>query len=689
MGIAVSPRSKGGRQDTSRYRREDEDRLWWLAPDSGPGDVPVARRLEAWMNGIERAGWSQRWADMTYFRYMTGRTGAPMTYNFSSTARPSELTRLWSRAIFSTPKYNLLAQCSDALHARVFSHRPFLFVSPIDGDFKARCKAKKLTRFIDACFFDLKLWPEIEKMGADCRTWGSAFLKVDVSQDKKRIEVTRLLRDEVVIDDNEMNAGSEPMHLGIRLFVSKSKMLARFKNNPKAVDAIMRAPKSSNGCYIGSDLDTTDVIVLREAWSKKVGDIPGRHVLSVGNYAFVDEAYDKDHFPIARMVFNDLNVGWFGQGMPEMVLGLVRSLDFQLAAIDENHRRASWPRIGIETGSNVNPSALGDTSNGIFYYASGKPPQFIFPKAASPEQYGYVQQLIGMIKERFRLNDQVVSGKRPKFTSGAAIEKEDEVNDQAHVDLFQHLEDAVEQIGILLVEAAEICQPVVRLPGRRVQEIDWKDVKMAKSTYWLRVFKLSQLSQSGAEKQAQIDRWYAEGVISKATKMRLEQVPDLDGYMNLANASLDFIEWALDKLIEDADYEPPEPWIDLQAASEIAQSRYLLEKMYQTPRDRLDLILQWMAQVTEMISDLTGQGNPGQPPVGAPPAPGAMPPGLAAGPGAPLGLPPMGAPGAGPVGIQPPPGVPMNLMGKPAPQMPFPGAELPAAPPAPQPGAPA
>lgn len=681
MGIAVSPRSKNRDGARPSAWRPDDDRLWWLAPLSGPGEVPVARRLEAWMNTIERASWSQRWADLTYFRYMSGRSGGPVTFNFSATARPSDLTRLWGRATFSTPKYNLLAQCSDALHARVYSHRPFLFVCPIDGDFNARVKSKKLTRFIDACFFDLKLWPIIEQMGADCRTWGSSFLKVDVSTDKKRIEVTRLLRDEVVIDDNELNAGSEPMHMGIRLFVNRDILLARYKKNKAAVAAIMRAPKSSNGCYLGSDMDTTDVVVLREAWSRKVGDVPGRHVLSVGNYAFVDEPYEKDHFPIARMVFNDLNVGYFGQGMPEMVLGLVRSLDFQLAAIDENHRRASWPRIGIQSGSNVNPSALADTSNGIFYYAKGLKPDFIFPEAVSAGQYQYVGQLVNMIKERFRLNDQVVSGKRPKFTSGAAIEKEDEVNDQAHVDLFQHLEDCVEQIGILLVEAAQICKPTVRLPGRRVQEINWSDVNMAESTYWLRVFKLSQLSQSGAEKQAQIDRWYAEGVITKATKMRLEQVPDLEGYQNLANASLDFIEYSLDKIIEDGEdgYVPPEPWIDLQAASEIAQSRYLLEKMYQTPQDRLDLILQWMAQITEMIQDL----SPPAPPPGAP-----APLGLPGGPGAPLALPPM-PPGAGPVGIQPPAGVPLNLMGKPNPQMPFPGAEAPAAPPAPQPGAPA
>lgn len=679
MGIAVAKRPDAARTNKGR---PDDDRLWWLAPvskdkDSGKGEV--ARRLASWMDGIERASWSQRWANLNYFRYMTGRSAGPATFNYSSTSRPSNLTNFWRRASFSAPRYNILAQCSDALHARVYSHRPFLFVTPIDGDFKARVKSKKLTHFLDASFYDLKLWPIIEQCGADCRMWGSAFLKIDVSQDGKRIEVTRVLADEVVVDDNELNVGSEPLHLGIRIFVNREVMYDKYKDNPAALEAIRGAPKSSNGCYFGSDLDATDVIVLREAWSRQIGKKPGRHVLSVGDFAFVDEKYEKEHFPVARLVFNDMSTGYFGQGMPEQVLGLIRSLDFQLSAIDENHRRASWPRIGIESGSNVNPSALGDTSNGIFYFAAGKPPKFIFPEAASPQQYAYVQQLIGMIKERFRLNDQVAAGKKPKFTSGAAIEKEDEINDQAHADLAQHLETFVEQIGTLIIEAAEKCKPVVHLPGRKVQEIKWSDVEISKSTYWLRVFPISQLSQSAAEKQAQIDRWYAEGTISKAIKMRLEQVPDLDGFQNLANASLDYIECVLDQIVEDGEYEPPEPWIDLQAASQTVQSRYLLEKMQKTPRDRLDMLLMWMAQVQEMLDEATQAAMP-PPPPGLPAGPGGSggAPGLPAGPGASLALPPMPPSGPGSFGITPPGAPPPG-----APPIPFPigpSTSMPAAP---------
>ena len=628
--------------------RKDDSRLFWLAPrleeNDGQGEAPVATRLATWMDSIERVMWPQRWANLTYYRYMTGREAGPTTYNYSSTSRPSALTAYWSRARFAAPRDNVLAQCSDALHARVYSHRPFLFISPIDGDNKARAKSKKLTAFLDAAFYDLKLWPLIEQCGADCRMWGAAFLKIDVDVAKKKIEATRVLCDEVVADDNELNAAASPLHLGIRLFVNRDVMIDKYKDNPAAISAITDAPKSSNGCYFGSEIDCTDVIVLREAWALPVGDEPGRHVLSVGGYAFVDEEYNRDHFPVARLVFNDMSTGWFGQGMPEQVIGLLRSLDFQYSAIDENHRRGAWPRIGIMKGSNVNPNALADVSNGIYTY-SGTAPKFDFPQTASQYQYQWVGMLRNAIKERFRLNDQVTSGQKPKLTSGIAIEKEDEVNDEAHVDLMQHLEDFIEQCGVLIIEAAEVCQPTVRLPGRTTQEIKWPDVKIAESSYSLRVFKISQLSQSAGAKQQQIDTWFAEGSITRAIKMRLEQVPDIDGYQNLANASLDYIDTVLDMIVFDEGYEPPEPWMDLQAASENVQSRYLLEKRRNlmagpgkgTPQKNLDQLLQWMSQVQEMIDD-------------------AMPPPAAPGPGMGAGGMPIGPPGVGiqPAGAPPP-----------------------------------
>ena len=303
-----------------------DKRTWWNAPKG-----EAARQLAAWMDNIERGSWSKRYANLAFYRYLTGRPTAPTSYNYSATARPSSVN-IYSRAQFEVPRYNVLKQCSDALGARVYKERPFIQVCPIAGDFKARIKSKKLSRWLDASFYDLELWPLIEQCGEDCRTWGSAFLKVDVNPVDNEVRATRVLQDEVIIDENECNAG-EPQRLALRIFVNRDDLIQTYGDNPEALEAIRHAPKAENGLYFGADLDLTNVVVLREAWSLPRGKVKGRYVLACGNYAFVDKEYKRKTFPLAKLVFQDLSTSWFGMGMPEMVLGLQREVDRVMAAI--------------------------------------------------------------------------------------------------------------------------------------------------------------------------------------------------------------------------------------------------------------------------------------------------------------------------------------------------------------------
>jgi hypothetical protein len=170
-------------------------------------------------------------------------------------------------------------------------------------------------------------------------------------------------------------------------------------------------------------------------------------------------------------------------------------------------------------------------------------------------------------------------------------------------------------------------------------------VQISKNSYSLRPFPVGRLSKDMATRQKQIDTWFAQGKISKSTAMRLEQVPDIDGFLDLVNASNDYVEAALDMMVEEGNYEPPTGLEDLTAAHEQAQSRYLQEKRFKTPQDRLDLIMKYVCAVEQLIDEAK-----------PPPAPA-----LGAMPGA----------GAPPVGIQPPPGAPpvpgMGIGGVPVP----------------------
>lgn len=623
--MPIERRDAPKKQTNGRRSQSSDSKRWWEAPKGAS-----ARRLVNWAMDIETTQWPQRFANLTYYKYMTGRAVNP-GFNYSMVSRPSSVSAAYGRSVWRPPSLNAMAQCDDVLANRVYKSRPFISVCPIAGDFSARVKSKKLTRWLDAAFYDLDIWNVVELCGQDSRMYGTAYVKVDVGSDKMP-RLTRICDDEVLLDETECSVSDEPRTFGTRFFVSRDEIMAQFGDTPEAIEAINAAPSASLGFYFGSDLDVSDVIVLLEAWHLGVMDKPGRHVLAVGNYALTDEKYKADHFPIAKLVYKKLSSGWRGQGLAEQVLPLQRALERVGAAFDENIQRMSWPKVGIESSSAVNEAALAAKSGGTFKYTQTMP-KFVTPEAITGDQFAYQRTLIQQIRERVGISDQAASGvKTPGLNSGLAIERQAQIDDGRHVELSLHLEDFVRDIGVLLIEAAEICKPSVTLPGRRAQQINWADVNMAKSSYWLRPFPMSSLPQSIAGRTEIIEQWAAQGRISKATQNRLEQVPDIDGYLDLVNAAAESVEAALDRMVEEGDYEPPTPFADLQDQIAMAQSRYLFEKdQGDTPRDRLDLILQYIAATQELIEDAAGPANtnagPGMPAQALPAAPqGALPP---------------------------------------------------------------
>jgi hypothetical protein len=447
-------------------------------------------------------------------------------------------------------------------------------------------------------------------------------VKVDVGLNDKP-SITRIQDDEIILDETECSVSDKPRTLGIRVFLNREELLAKWGDDPEARTAIERAPSASLGFYFGSDLDVADVIVLVEAWHLGVGGKPGRHVLTVGDFALVDEKYKRDHFPVAKLPYRRLSSGWRGQGLAEQLLPLQRELERWCSACSENVQRMSWPRVGIESSSNVNEGALAAKSGGTFKYTKTMP-QFVTPEAITGDQFRWGESIIRMIRERTGISDQAAAGMKPSgLNSGLAIEKQAQIDDGRHVELSQHLEDFVREIGVLLIEAAEICKPTVTLPGRRAQQIKWADVAMQASSYWLRPFPMSSLPQTIAGRQQIIDTWAAEGRISKATQARLEQLPDIDGYLDAANAAYEWVEATLDEIVEDGKYNPPTPFADLQDQLAAVQSRYCFEdKQGDTPRDRLDMLLQYWAAVQELIDDAAPAPTFGlQAPAGGPPLP--------------------------------------------------------------------
>lgn len=598
---------------TAKERLRDRKPKWWNAEDKN-----VADRLWAWAENIERQNWNRRWSQLAFYRYMTGRPTCA-SFNYSMCSRPSSVVSAYGRSTFMSPTFNVMAQCDSVLENRVYSSRPPLLVDPIAGSVEARREAIKLTRWLDGSFHDLNVFNVAEQCAADARMWGTGWVKVDVSLDNKKVEITRLIDDEVLVDEAEVNVSDDPRTTGIRIFISRDDLLDIYADDKEACAAILTAKNADLGLYFGADIDTSDMLVLIEAWHIGTEKSPGRHVMALSNYALVDTEFKKDHAPLAKLYYQKM--GFRGKGLAEATIGMQRRIEKMMLAMDQNVDDVAHPRAAIEKSSKVNPASLSAIGPGIkWFHYSGIEPKWFIPQAITKDQFGYLEMLVRSVRELVGISDQAASqGGTPSFRSGLAIERQSQMDQGRFKTLSLHYEDFIRQIGELLVEAGEKCKPTVTLPGRTVQQIKWSDIKLERSSYWLRAFPYSALPQSIAGKTEWIEDAAQEGRISKMTQTRLEQMPDVDGYQDLASAAEDNVDLALDRLVFENEYVPPEPFCDLSLMLQQAQTRYLYEMNEKTPRDRLDLILQFVAAVEELIDEASANGAP-------PPAFGMQPP---------------------------------------------------------------
>src|SRR5882672_1222481 len=468
VSIESADAKPGKRQD-----RNPAKKRWYNAPWTNKEDV--ARQLFEWVRTNELISWPRRFANLTFYRYMTGRPVNP-AFHYAVGARPGNISAYYSRVQWQPPILNVLGQCDDVLANRVYRQRPFLQWTP-DDSFNQRATAKLLTRWTDGAFNDLKLWGKIEQVGADSRMYGTGWLKVIASPVDDKIHADIVQDDEVIMDESEANVTDQVRTIAIRVFLNREELLDQWGDDPEAKAAIERAPRANLGCYFGADLDTSDVIVLCEGYHLGPNGKPGRAVLAVDGYALSDKKWKRDHFPLAKLLYKRMTGSARGQGMAEQVLGLQREVERFMTAVWENVRRTSWPRILKPVGAQVQDGAFGGKSAGIIPWSGSIEPKFIMPQAISPDQFQYLEDLIRRIRERIGISDQQATvPESTRLRSGIAIDKQATLDDGRHVELSNHLEDFVEEIGVLLVEAGIEAKPSVTLPGRTRQIIKWSSI---------------------------------------------------------------------------------------------------------------------------------------------------------------------------------------------------------------------
>lgn len=585
---------------------------WWLEPSE-----TVARELTNYCASLEQGQQRERYCGMVFEQMATGR--APVC---SGIAMDGRVKGDMATALFAPPSENYVAIAVDVFNNKIGKNRPFIQWIPLakdDTDVRAGCRQAE--DYCDQIFEDLKTWPLVAQCFKDGAIHGNGYALVDGV--KGKVTVTRLHDNEILLDPT---AGDNPPNFQIRLFMNRWLAIKKYANGDDEESKAKRHTLiHAKGCVQGfyaMDVGYQDIVALCIGfWIPGDGEL-GRKVVAVQDILLEEDTKFKGDLPVARVFqFEPIADSYKGQGCVEMMLPLQREVDRIADNLSEQERRFCWAKYGIRRSDEIDQdqligNATVETNENLPEVVdSPDPPEKLYEQLEKKGQQCLAR--VGISQA------QSVGQSSPGIQSGVAKLADMQIDDVRHVAVAQRLEDGVEHLAKLIIQACGRYKPVVYSSGKI---LPWPEIVNDQNKAMSRAFKMSGLPQSiPGRKQALYDMVNL-GEIDKVTYRRALGHLDMRKTEDLLTIGDDFIDYQLDKMIETGEFDPPFFAVDINRALSMSQARLMREKMNELPIKKLQLIAQYAAMCAEKVQELNAaMPQTATPTQGAQPAPEGTP----------------------------------------------------------------
>lgn len=539
--------------------------------------------------------------------------------------------------------------------SRVIVNRPKAVVQTIGGNASLRRQARMLERFVDGEFYRLGMPKEALRVAEESMALGKGLLKVYRAPGpggKSQAFIERTLTEEIVVDRVAGRYGKPQELYQVKFYprnIDPGK-LGVGKDDRDKVAAMLRSATAGGQWQLnGREAEADQVAVVEgwhlpdATWDGESDEGAGRHVVCLSNGPVVSEPWRYRYFPFVEMDWGKpLWGGFWGQGLVEQVAPLQFEINKLLLRIQQAMHLISVPRILCEAGSRIAPSQVSNQVAQLLHYVGTKP-EFMVAQAMHPEVFQHIWQLYQRAMELAGDDDQPVPR---QIRSGVGLTKAHAMQslrlagpiqawDEFHCETARRIIDIYREI-----HAEEGFTAVLNRDKYTVEEVDWSEVDLADETYVMRVYPASALSQDPVSRQEQVTELLQNGLVSPETGARLLDFPDLEHEADLARAAADNIDRQIEAMVDEGEYQPPEPYQDLALAIKRAQATYnRIERddPSEEREERMQLLRDYMNAAMELMKRAAAAAQ-------AQMAPVALPPGTPPAPG-PSGAPPMAAGG--------------------------------------------
>lgn len=523
--------------------------------------------------------------------------------------------------------FNLCASVVDTLVSKIAKNKVIPTFITSGGIWGMQRKAENLSKFTEGMFYDQEINKKIVDMFRDGAVYGTGVLHIFEHEDE--IKVERVLSHELFVDQIE-SLVSEPRQLHRVKFVDRDVLKSLFGEDEEAIKAIESATPASY-IQMGGTGTAADLVAVTESWHLPSGKeaTDGCHAICVDDKVLFKEEWTKDYFPFVFFHYNKRLLGFWGQGACERLQNLQMEVNRLMILIQRSMWMGGSFKVLVENGSKVVSQHLNNDVGAIIHY-TGTPPQYVTPPMIQQDIYPYVDSLIAKGFQQEGVSQLAASSLKPQgVDSGAAMRAYDQIGDDRFLFIGQEIESCGLEIARQMVECAKSIYSrkhtyKVMFPTTRfVETIDWKDIKLKDDEYILKAFPTSTLPDDPSGRLQTIQDYMQAGLISPRSGRRLMAMPDVEMSDKLANASEDLLHKIFDDMLEDGEYRAPEPYYDLQLATQLCLEYYNYADLNNCPDEKLELLRRFKSQV----DDLTGLSAQAMAPpqMGAPANPMATP----------------------------------------------------------------
>ncbi len=523
------------------------------------------------------------------------------------------------------------------------------------GDYRQKKRARDATKFCDGWAQETKLYAITARSWLDCEVMDLGAVQL-VEEDGKIVPI-RILASEIRTDPYDAMYGL-PRTFYRRRFIAKASLVNAFAKGKGERSGTIRAAIERAPSVEGAGRPTNETdgqVEVQEAWHLPTanGSGDGRHTIAIAgdDGLLYDEEWKKPYVPIVFCRWDDAISGFPGRSLMSQLYPMQVGLNVLMDRVARGLHLMAVPRVWIQGQGKLPPAHITNAVGSVLRGAS-KPEVLTWP-AMHPEVYAWIEKYIQKMYDLPGISRDMSAGvSDQKAVSGAAKREALDVQQgriQTYVQRWEQFHVEIFDMALDMIADLEAQSYKVRSPGRTMEVIDFKDIRMDREAYVISTWPASQLPITPQGRKDYAKEMMDAGLWTRERAMQAMEDLDTESADNLEVAALRLIEKQMDQMLYEGKAQQPDETTNYTLALRTG-GQFLQMGMYdECPPKNLDLVRRYLDELKRLQA--LAQPAPAAPPAGGMPP---MSPGLVPPP-----APPMPPGGAMPGGPMPAPGVPM------------------------------